>query len=145
MKASEKERQWAQLNGVTIRLWAAPLRFEQHNRQLTGVTFSVVRQGEVSDETFTLEADMVLKAIGQTFDSAPVGQAIQLKHGRIATDECGRTSLADVWAGGDCCAGGLDLTVDAVRQGKLAARSIALALTISDAANATSFQEHSHG
>jgi glutamate synthase (NADPH/NADH) small chain len=84
MKASEKERQWAQLNGVTIRLWAAPLRFEQHNHQLTGVTFSVVRQGEVSDETFTLEADMVLKAIGQTFDSAPVGQAIQLKHGRIA-------------------------------------------------------------
>jgi glutamate synthase (NADPH/NADH) small chain len=32
MKASEKERQWAQLNGVTIRLWAAPLRFEQHNQ-----------------------------------------------------------------------------------------------------------------
>ncbi|MEN0630296.1 NAD(P)-dependent oxidoreductase [Phytobacter ursingii] len=145
MKASEKERQWAQLNGVTIRLWAAPLRFEQHNNRLTGVVFSVVREGEVSDETFTLEADMALKAIGQTFDSAPVGQAISLKHGRIVTDECGRTSLAGVWAGGDCCAGGLDLTVDAVRQGKLAARSIALALSITDAANATSFQEHSHG
>lgn len=145
MKASEKERQWAQLNGVTLRLWAAPLRFEQHNHQLTGMTFSVVREGEISDETFTLEADMVLKAIGQTFDSAPVGQSIVLKHGRIATDESGRTSLAGVWAGGDCCAGGLDLTVDAVRQGKLAARSIALALTITDAANATSFQEHSHG
>ena len=108
-------------------------------------SFSVVREGEVSDETFTLEADMVLKAIGQTFDSAPVGKAISLKHGRIVTDECGRTSLAGVWAGGDCCAGGLDLTVDAVRQGKLAARSIALALSITDAANATSFQEHSHG
>lgn len=144
MKASEKERQWAQLNGVTLRLWAAPLRFEQHNHQLTGVTFSVVREDKVSDETFTLEADMVLKAIGQTFDSAPVGQSIVLKHGRIATDESGRTSLAGVWAGGDCV-GGLDLTVDAVRQGKLAARSIALALTITDAANATSFQEHSHG
>lgn len=145
MKASEKERQWAQLNGVTLRLWAAPLRFEQHNHQLTGVTFSVVREGEISDETFTLEADMVLKAIGQSFDSAPVGQSIALKHGRIATDENGRTSQAGVWAGGDCCAGGLDLTVDAVRQGKLAARSIALALAITDAANATSFQEHSHG
>lgn len=145
MKASEKERQWAQLNGVTLRLWAAPLRFEQHNHQLTGVTFSVVRQGEVSEEAFTLEADMVLKAIGQTFDATPIGQGIQLRHGRIVTDESGRTSLAGVWAGGDCCAGGLDLTVDAVRQGKLAARSIALALTITDAANATSFKEHSHG
>jgi glutamate synthase (NADPH/NADH) small chain len=81
MKASEKERQWAQLNGVTIRLWAAPLRFEQHNHQLTGVTFSVVRQGEVSDETFTLEADMVLKAIGQTFDSAPSDKPSNLNTG----------------------------------------------------------------
>ncbi|WP_142502087.1 NAD(P)-dependent oxidoreductase [Klebsiella sp. 2680] len=149
MKASEKERQWAQLNGVTVRLWATPLRFEQRNHQLTGVTFSVTREDvqgtATSGETFTLEADMVLKAIGQTFECSPVGQAVQLKQGRIATDENGRTSLAGVWAGGDCCAGGLDLTVDAVRQGKLAARSISLALAINDAANAISFQEHAHG
>ena len=39
-------------------------------------------------------------------------------------DDQGRTSLAGVWAGGDCVAGGLDLTVDAVRLGKLAAFSI---------------------
>ncbi len=151
MKASEKERQWARECGVTLRLWAAPLRFEAHAHQLTGITFSVMRQGatglEASGEQFTLAADMVLKAIGQTFDPAPVARAIHLKQGRIAIDDNGRTSLPGVWAGGDCCVGGLDLTVDAVRMGKLAARSIALALAISaaDAANATSFQERIHG
>jgi dihydropyrimidine dehydrogenase (NAD+) subunit PreT len=151
MKASEKEQQWARECGVTLRLWAAPLRFEALNHQLTGVTFSVMREGdtglEASGETFTLAADMVLKAIGQTFDPAPIGRALQLRQGRIAIDDNGRTSLHGVWAGGDCCAGGLDLTVDAVRMGKLAARSIALALAIqqADAANATSFQERIHG
>ncbi|WP_437890400.1 NAD(P)-dependent oxidoreductase [Phytobacter sp. V91] len=151
MKASEKEQQWARECGVTLRLWAAPRHFEQQDHQLTGVVFDVMRQGanglEASGERFTLAADMVLKAIGQTFDPAPVEQAIQLKQGRIATDDAGRTSLSGVWAGGDCCFGGLDLTVDAVRMGKLAARSMALHLTITeaDAANATSFKERIHG
>lgn len=150
MKASDKEQQWARQCGVTLRHWAAPLRFEQTENRLTGVTFSVMTptaQGVIaSGETFTLAADMALKAIGQHYDPQPTA-GIQLLQGRIATDESGRTSLPGVWAGGDCCAGGLDLTVDAVKQGKAAARSIALALAIpqSDAANATLFQESSHG
>lgn len=151
MKASEKERLWAKECGVTLRYWAAPLRFEQQNNQLTGVTFSVMQAGEKgleeSGEHFTLAADMVLKAIGQTYDPSPAGTGLLLSQGRIATNEHGQTSLSGVWAGGDCCAGGLDLTVDAVKQGKIAARSIALALAIStaDAANATLFKEHLHG
>lgn len=150
MKASDKEQQWARQCGVTLRHWAAPLRFEQAENQLTGVTFTVMHptaQGVIaSGETFTLAADMALKAIGQHYDPQPTS-GIQLLQGRIATDENGRTSLPGVWAGGDCCAGGLDLTVDAVKQGKAAARSIALTLAIpqSDAANATLFQESSHG
>ena len=38
------------------------------------------------------------------------------------------TSLPGVWAGGDCVAGGQDLTVSAVEDGKQAARSIIAAL-----------------
>ncbi|XTZ37361.1 NAD(P)-dependent oxidoreductase [Salmonella enterica] len=150
MKASEKERQWAKESGVTLRYWAAPLHFEHLESQLTGVTFSVMQlteQGLVSgDETFTLAADMVLKAIGQCYDPLPA-QGLLLSQGRIATDENGRTSLPGVWAGGDCCAGGLDLTVDAVKQGKAAACSIASSLAHSpaDSTNATLFQEPSHG
>jgi glutamate synthase (NADPH/NADH) small chain len=82
-------------------------------------------------ETFVLDADMVFKAIGQTFvaralDSA-VG-AIALDGGRIKVDAERRTTLAGVWAGGDCIAGGKDLTVVAVEDGKIAAESIHRAL-----------------
>jgi glutamate synthase (NADPH/NADH) small chain len=79
-------------------------------------------------ETFTLEADMVLKAIGQNYVPEPAGAAIALQGGRIATDAQGRTSVARVWAGGDCRAGGRDLTVEAVQHGKIAALSMHQAL-----------------
>ena len=46
------------------------------------------------------------------------------KQDRIAVDEERTTSLPGVWAGGDCVAGGEDLTVSAVQDGKLAALSI---------------------
>ena len=51
-------------------------------------------------------------------------EAPALKDGRIVVDAERRTSLKGVWAGGDCVAGGLDLTVSAVEDGKQAARSI---------------------
>ena len=46
-----------------------------------------------------------------------------MDHGRIQVDADRRTSLAGVWAGGDCIPG-QDLTVAAVQDGKLAAVSI---------------------
>ena len=48
--------------------------------------------------------------------------------GRIKVDAERRTSMAGVWAGGDCIAGGEDLTVVAVEDGKIAAESINRAL-----------------
>ena len=53
----------------------------------------------------------------------------RLVKGRLAVDEHRRTSLADVWAGGDCVEGGEDLTVSAVEDGKIAARAIDQFLT----------------
>jgi glutamate synthase (NADPH/NADH) small chain len=47
-----------------------------------------------------------------------------LQDGRIATDISGQTNLPGVWAGGDCRAGGLDLTVEAVEHGKQSAHAI---------------------
>ena len=46
----------------------------------------------------------------------------------IKVDGEGRTSLAGIWAGGDCVAAGDDLTVTAVAQGRDAAESINRAL-----------------
>jgi len=50
--------------------------------------------------------------------------------GRIVVDAERRASLPGLWAGGDCVSGGLDLTVSAVEDGKLAARSIDAALKV---------------
>jgi glutamate synthase (NADPH/NADH) small chain len=128
MSASTYEQEWAQKNGVTIRHWAAPKEILAENGAVSGVRFAVTRidAGKLSEtgETFALAADMVLTAIGQSFVAEPVGASIALEQGRIRTDEEGRTSHARIWAGGDCRFGGLDLTVDAVEQGKRAAISI---------------------
>ena len=75
--------------------------------------------------TLTLTCDQLLKAIGQTFLPDDLGaEVVELAGGRLAVDADRRTSLAGVWAGGDCVAGGKDLTVAAVEDGKQAALSI---------------------
>jgi dihydropyrimidine dehydrogenase (NAD+) subunit PreT len=73
---------------------------------------------------------MVLSAIGQIFVADGLGnaQSLDVAGGRIVIDEERRTSLTGVWAGGDCVAGGEDLTVVAVEDGKQAALSIDRAL-----------------
>ena len=128
MSASQVEQEWAQTNGVKIRHWAAPKEVLSEEGAVRGVRFAITaldgHQLVETRETFTLEADMVLRAIGQTFQAEPAGNAIALQGGRIATDDAGRTSLARVWAGGDCRVGGRDLTVEAVEDGKRAAAAI---------------------
>jgi glutamate synthase (NADPH/NADH) small chain len=74
---------------------------------------------------------MVFKAIGQLLVKACLdghSELLDTTSGRIAVDAERRTSLPGVWAGGDCVAGGPDLTVAAVEDGKLAAQSIDRAL-----------------
>ncbi|MEO7743253.1 MAG: NAD(P)-dependent oxidoreductase [Usitatibacter sp.] len=128
MSASGYEQDWAKRSGVTIRHWAAPKEVLAEGGQLRGMRFACTRAegGRLMEtgESFTLAADMVFKAIGQTFEAAPAGRAIALKAGRIVTDEEGRTSHARVWAGGDCTYGGRDLTVEAVEHGKRAALAV---------------------
>ena len=68
---------------------------------------------------------MVLTAIGQTLVAEPFGAgSLKLQGGRIVVDAERRSSVQGIWAGGDCVAGGQDLTVSAVEDGKRAALSI---------------------
>ena len=137
MSASGYEQEWAQKNGVKLTLWAAPKEILANGEKVTGVKFAYTRlDGAKLAETgeyFMLEADVVLKAIGQSFEAQDLGlnasTAVELEGGRIATDAQGRTSNAKVWAGGDCRFGGRDLTVEAVEHGKQSALSIHAALT----------------
>ena len=66
----------------------------------------------------------MFKAIGQNVlweDMGDSAEFLELERGRISVNDHRRTSLADVWAGGDCIHGGEDLTVSAVQDGKVAA------------------------
>ena len=135
MGASLYERELAQTGGVTILFNARPVGLTDVGGRVTGIEFEYTREQDGrlvgTGETFTLEADMVFKAIGQTFDGEALNGAIagvELEGGRVKVDAERRTSLAGVWAGGDCV-GGDDLTVVAVADGRDAAESIHRALT----------------
>ena len=65
---------------------------------------------------------MVFKAIGQVFVADPLrdgGWSCCARGRAHRRRREGRTSLAGVWAGGDCTGRGEDLTVRAVEDGKL--------------------------
>lgn len=134
MKASEYEQELAQTNGVLIRTWAKPVALEGSGA-VSGIVFEKTREesGRLigTGETFRLDADIVFTAIGQSMIPAAYGgeEVLQSRSGRILVDDERRTSLKGVWAGGDCVYGGQDLTVAAVEDGKIAARSIDAALT----------------
>jgi glutamate synthase (NADPH/NADH) small chain len=133
MGASEKEQDWAQVNGVRIKHWARPVSLMSTDGHVTGVELEYTRLDDGgrlagTGERYTVAADMVFKAIGQMLVKDPFDETgrllLDMRDGRIAVDEEHRTSVPGVWAGGDCVAGGPDLTVAAVEDGKLAALSI---------------------
>mgnify|MGYP002622287045 CR=1 FL=1 len=131
MGASRDEQEFAQTSGVAIRHWSAPKKLLVDGR-VTGVEFEKTKldaNGKLTGtgETWTLQADVVFKAVGQrmaeqVLDSVVDG--VEQVKGKLKVDAERRTSLAGIWAGGDCVDGHDDLTVSAVQDGKLAAESI---------------------
>jgi len=138
MSATWAEREFAQTEGVTVTTWAQPLRLLGLDGTVTGVEFErtawVDGKLQGTGDKFMVQADMVLKAIGQSLLPTGLSQVsgarseagmLILADGKIAVDADGATSLPGVWAGGDCArTGGMDLTVQAVQDGKLAAAAI---------------------
>ncbi len=135
MAASRYEQEVALTNGVVVRHWARPISLVGEGGALRSVVFSRTRDdgGRLLDtgETFELPADQLFRAVGQLFlpgDIADAQVALEMERGRIKVDGERRTSVPGIWAGGDCVAGGSDLTVVAVEDGKRAALSIDRAL-----------------
>jgi len=125
MGASRREQDLATSKGVRIVHNAAPVRVIGNGtvREIEFAYTSPTPQGlALLDETFRLKADQVFKAIGQVLDGAP--EALARDGRKIAVTGAGRTSLPGVWAAGDCAAGGDDLTVTAVAEGRDAAEDI---------------------
>jgi len=126
MGATAWEQGLARRNGVIVELWAMPKAIAGANH-VESVSFerTALRDGKLvgSGETFGVVADTVLKAVGQHLLADDLA-ALERAHGKIAVDAQLRTSLDGVYAGGDCIASGLDLTVQAVEDGKRAAHSV---------------------
>lgn len=137
MNASEFEQDLAASKGVTIRHWLQPKSVIDAGGRVAGIEleYTALRDGKLvgTGETMLIDADQVFKAIGQSFEASPLngsGNSIALEAGRIRVDAEGRTSMAKVWAGGDCVVDAReDLTVAAVAAGRDAAESIHRALT----------------
>ena len=132
MKASPYEQDLAQTRGVKIKHWVAPKKVLVRDGRAVGLRceYMADNKGRLTGtgETFDLPADMIFKAIGQTYVDV-LGGELALEGGRIAVDAERRTSVPGIWAGGDCVAGGQDLTVASVDDGRRAAESIHAALT----------------
>ena len=131
MGASEYEQEFAKKSGVSIRHWAKPVKLLVSDR-VTGIDFERTEldaNGKLQStgDTWSLNADVVFKAVGQAIASEVFGDAansFEQKGGKLLVDDDRNTSLPGVWAGGDCIYGHDDLTVTAVQDGKVAAIAI---------------------
>lgn len=130
MSASVYEQDLATSKGVRIIYNAQPVRITG-NGAAAGAEFSYTKDVDgklvAMGEVFTLQADQVFKAIGQTLQGAPEG--LKIEGGKISVTDTGQSSIKGVWAGGDCASGGDDLTVTAVAEGRDAAEDIHAALS----------------
>jgi len=121
MAASGFEQDLAASKGVRILYNMAPSAISA-----SGITLArtATRDGKLvqTGELVDLQADQILRAIGQTLSGQP--DLLALEAGKIRVDAKGRTSVPHIWAGGDCASGGEDLTVTAVAEGRDAAEDI---------------------
>ena len=137
MPAFRYEYDLAKLDGVLFHWYTQPIRIVGEGGKVTGIECVRTRleqgngrkRGKVAPipgSEFKIEVDMVVRAIGQKpvtdlFRTIP---GIEVHdNGIIAIDEQHRTGAQKYFAGGDCTNGGKEV-VDAVAEGKAAARSI---------------------
>jgi len=133
MSATWHEQEFAQVNGVKIKHWAKPVRLISHQGAIREIEFEYTQldgEGRLigTGETFSLFCDVIFKAIGQKLVKDLVNgkahESLDLANGKIVVNDDMQTSLPNVWAGGDCVATGIDLTVQGVEDGKVAAIAI---------------------
>jgi dihydropyrimidine dehydrogenase (NAD+) subunit PreT len=133
--AFQYEYDLAKKDGVTFLWHTRPLAVVGRDGEVTGLTCARTRlEGRgrsarvelVPGSDFTLEIDMVIKALGQrpVTDLLRSIPGIQLRNGRVVVDaETHQTGNPKYFAGGDCVNGGKEV-VDAVAEGMAAARGI---------------------
>ncbi len=126
--------------GVRLRWLASPAEIVGSGGRVSAVRFDAMRLGRrdrsgrrsahvLPGAGFAVELDNVIAAVGQEgLETLLDGLGVVHRGGLVRVDRAtGRTSHPRIWAGGDLASGGREV-VDAVEDGKIAARSIAAAL-----------------
>lgn len=136
MPGYHHELEWAKKEGVEFKWLSNPVAIEG-NGHVERVKLVKMRLGAPDDSgrrspepvpgsEFTVEADLVVEAVGQEKLAEFLGKipGIELAKGRVKVDpKTHRTTHAKYFAGGDCVNGGKEV-VNAVQEGKIAARGI---------------------
>jgi dihydropyrimidine dehydrogenase (NAD+) subunit PreT len=137
MPAFRYEYELAKLDGVTFHWHTQPVRIIGDGGRVSaiecvrtrlepGIGRERAKVVPVTGSEFRLDVDMVVRAIGQkpVTDLFRTVAGIEVRdNGIIAIDERHQTGAAKYFAGGDCTNGGKEV-VDAVAEGKAAARGI---------------------
>ena len=131
---TEVELDIAKLDGCKIIWLASPKEVIGQDGKVTQLICSVMKLGEPdtsgrrspveTNETITLDVDMVIKAAGQIpFENIVNNNQISNTNGKVVIDAKSATNIKGVFAGGDCVNGGKEV-VDAVQAGKDGAAAI---------------------
>lgn len=138
MSAYDFEYEWAKSDSAAFLFHTVPLEVLAGNGHVKALRLAKteVRDGKVHvlpGSEWVEEFDLVLKAVGQAKQASVLTElfpALELDaEGRVAHDAATmQTSIPGVFAGGDCANGGREV-VNAVAEGKKAARGIHAFLT----------------
>ena len=142
MPAIESEVDEALGEGVEIRYLTSPMAVQSSDEKITGLECVRNRLAEpdrggrafpepIEGSEFFVECDAVITAVGEAVELKDLPGGLQTKHGVVAIDPWGKTSLDKVWAGGDA-ATDPRMVVHAIGAGKRAALSIHASLTGED-------------
>lgn len=139
LPARHEEIENAEEEGVVFKFLANPIRFiGDENGKVKAAEFIQMELTEpdakgrrgvkpIPGSEFTLEADTVIVAIGQTpnpiIQTTTEGLKTEPKHGTIIVDENGKTSIEGVYAGGDITTGAATV-ISAMGAGKRAAKAM---------------------
>jgi glutamate synthase (NADPH/NADH) small chain len=136
MTAYVHEYEFVKNEGVEFRFLTQPLRVLTDKGMVMGLECVRVQLGAqdasrrpaprpVEGSEFVLDVDQVVKAIGQKMTTVAELMQLDTEKGKIRVNESLETSVAGIYAGGDCIRSkGAASTVMGVQDGKLAARAI---------------------
>jgi NADH-quinone oxidoreductase subunit F len=138
MPAYAEEIEEALQEGIKIYPLTNPQEIIIDNGKITGVRCNKMRLGEfdhsgrrrpINDtESFVINADQVIMALGQDFDTSLIYKGTQLEMNAessiIIDPMTGKTSESWIFAGGDCATEGSKTVIEAVAAGERAAVGI---------------------